>query len=767
MKQVYYIMKAELQTLFYSPVAWLILVVFSVQCAVAFCDTLDVVTKAAVEGMKLPGLTSWFFGRDMQGLGVLMAGIRYLYIYFPLLTMGLISREVANGSIKLLDSSPVSSVQIVMGKFFSMIVYSLVLVFVLLVFVVIGMGTIENFNYSLIWVMLLGMILTMATYSAIGLFMSSLTRYPVVAAIGSFVVFFVLERIGQYGQNWDVVRDITSWLSLAGRTNTFLNGFFASQHVIYLLGITILFVSFTVLKLWLSHFHYPRWRQGAYYLGVLCVIVGIGLVTSLPGMRFYVDVTENQSNSIRPESREIMEALKDKGELTITTYVNLMDRYRTLGLPASISKDKADFDKYVRFKPDIKFKYVYYYAPSDLPDNQARIKPNLTFEEAAREMARLNRVDFGIFKTKEEIDQMVDLVPEHYRFVRFFELESGERSVLRVYDEIPPLPEEREYMVAFKRLLGDIPVIGVVTGHGERSIRDGDNLGYERVTSGIFNRYSWVNQGIDAMEVTLDKEIPVSVEALLIADPKTSYTEEELTQLDKYIARGGNLILMVEPDSHAVVQPLLDRFGVELMPGCLAQKPAIELANVVEAVTTEQAAQSTFNPSRRGIAVAMNGVAGLRWNTRAGYQVIPLMMTSPQSWSKMGKVDWILGPIEPDPSKGEQVGSNVTALGLTRMVEGREQRIFISGDADWMDNRELKGGRQGFQVHWPAALNDMLSEWMTYGKAPLKFAQLLVTDTKISISQAGAVWARWSLVWGGPLLLVAIGCFVCIRRNRF
>lgn len=767
MKQVYYIMKAELQTLFYSPVAWLILVVFSVQCAVAFCDTLDVVTKAAVEGMKLPGLTSWFFGRDMQGLGVLMAGIRYLYIYFPLLTMGLISREVANGSIKLLDSSPVSSVQIVMGKFFSMIVYSLVLVFVLLVFVVIGMGTIENFNYSLIWVMLLGMILTMATYSAIGLFMSSLTRYPVVAAIGSFVVFFVLERIGQYGQNWDVVRDITSWLSLAGRTNTFLNGFFASQHVIYLLGITILFVSFTVLKLWLSHFHYPRWRQGAYYLGVLCVIVGIGLVTSLPGMRFYVDVTENQSNSIRLESREIMEALKDKGELTITTYVNLMDRYRTLGLPASISKDKADFDKYVRFKPDIKFKYVYYYAPSDLPDNQARIKPNLTFEEAAREMARLNRVDFGIFKTKEEIDQMVDLAPEHYRFVRFFELESGERSVLRVYDEIPPLPEEREYMVAFKRLLGDIPVIGVVTGHGERSIWDGDNLGYERVTSGIFNRYSWVNQGIDAMEVTLDKEIPVSVEALLIADPKTSYTEEELTQLDKYIARGGNLILMVEPDSHAVVQPLLDRFGVELMPGCLAQKPAIELANVVETVTTEQAAQSTFNPSRRGIAVAMNGVAGLRWNTHAGYQVIPLMMTSPQSWSKVGKVDWILGPIEPDPSKGEQVGSNVTALGLTRMVEGREQRIFISGDADWMDNRELKGGRQGFQVHWPAALNDMLSEWMTYGKAPLKFAQLPVTDTKISISQAGAVWARWCLVWGGPLLLVAIGCFVCIRRNRF
>ena len=136
MKQVYYIMKAELQSLFYSPVAWLILVVFSIQCAVSFCDTLDQVTKAIAEGMQMPGQTRWFFNRDWQGIGVFGTGMRYLYIYFPLLTMGLISREIANGSIKLLDSSPVSAVQVVTGKFLSMIVYSFVLIAVLIFFVV-------------------------------------------------------------------------------------------------------------------------------------------------------------------------------------------------------------------------------------------------------------------------------------------------------------------------------------------------------------------------------------------------------------------------------------------------------------------------------------------------------------------------------------------------------------------------------------------------------------------------------------------------------
>ena len=45
----------------------------------------------------------------------------------PLLTMGLMSREFSSRSIKLLYSSPVTSSQIVMGKFLAMMAYGLVL----------------------------------------------------------------------------------------------------------------------------------------------------------------------------------------------------------------------------------------------------------------------------------------------------------------------------------------------------------------------------------------------------------------------------------------------------------------------------------------------------------------------------------------------------------------------------------------------------------------------------------------------------------------
>ena len=767
MRQIYYIMKAELQSLFYSPIAWLILVVFTVQCSVAFCDTLDSVTKAVAQGSKMPGLTGWFFSRDFQGIGVFNAGMRYLYIYFPLLTMGLFSRELASGSIKLLDSSPVSTTQVVLGKFFSMLVYAFVLLGVLMIFVIFGGLSIDNFVYTRIWVTFLGMFLTMATYSAIGLFMSSLTRYPVVAAIGSFVVFIILERIGSYGQSWDGIREITTWLSFSGRIKTIMDGLLTSQNIIYFTGITVLFLCFTVLKLWLGHYHYPLWRKASYYIGILLVIILLGWTSDRPALRCYFDATENEMNTITWESREIIEALKDKGKLTITTYVNLMDPYRNLALPSNISRDKSGFDKYVRFKPDIDFKYVYYYAPTDKPHKMQKMKPNLTFDETAKEIARLCRVNFSIFKTKEEIDQIVDLAPEHYRFVRFFEL-NGQRSALRIFDDIPPLPNDQEYMATFKRLMGGMPQIGVVKGHGERSIHDGSHGGYERVATSIFNRYSWLNQGIDGVEVELGEPVPESISILLIADPKRAYAAAELANLDAYLARGGNLILLVEPESHAVTQSLLDRFHVRLMEGCLAEKPTIELANVVCSHFTPEG-MALFHGRHYPFGLprlAMNGAAAFEVTGQSDFKIVSMMSSDPQTWNKIGKVDWIMGPIEPDAANGEFVRAYSTVLGLTRMVGEREQRIFIAGDADWMSNKELVQGRQGFRGHSPAALNWVLSDWMTYGQAPIYLSRPAVSDTRISTTQEGAFWVRMLFVWGISLILAVCGATICIRRNR-
>ena len=53
----------------------------------------------------------------------------------------------------------------------------------------------------------------------------------------------------------------------------FLDGLLTSQNVVYFVAITLLFLCFTILKLWLGRYHYPVWRKVLYYVGILSVIV--------------------------------------------------------------------------------------------------------------------------------------------------------------------------------------------------------------------------------------------------------------------------------------------------------------------------------------------------------------------------------------------------------------------------------------------------------------------------------------------------------------
>jgi len=102
--------------------------------------------------------------------------------------MGLISREINGGTIKLLYSSPVKIQQIVFGKYLAMMVYSLVLIAIVGIFMIAGMFNIKSADGGMLLSGTLGFYLLLCTYSAIGLFMSCLTTYQVVAAVSTFVM---------------------------------------------------------------------------------------------------------------------------------------------------------------------------------------------------------------------------------------------------------------------------------------------------------------------------------------------------------------------------------------------------------------------------------------------------------------------------------------------------------------------------------------------------------------------------------------------------
>ena len=188
----------------------------------------------------------------------------------------------SSGSIKLLYSSPVTNQQIIFGKYLSMILYTFILCGILSIFIVLGAFTIENFDFIPVLTALLGILLLISAYSAIGLFMSTLTSYQVVAAIGTFITLFILNKVGRMWQNIELVRDITYWLSLNGRTNEFLSGLICSEDLLYFILVIILFLSFSVIRLNSNRQKIPTGITALKYTGVLLIAVTLGFISSRP-----------------------------------------------------------------------------------------------------------------------------------------------------------------------------------------------------------------------------------------------------------------------------------------------------------------------------------------------------------------------------------------------------------------------------------------------------------------------------------------------------
>ncbi len=109
--------------------------------------------------------------------------------------MGLISPETASGSIKLAYSSPVTSGQIVLGKYLAAIGFGCCLMLVPIASAIYGSLVIPSFDWAPVLVALLGLYLLICAYCAIGLFMSSLTTYQVVAAVGTLIVLAILNFV--------------------------------------------------------------------------------------------------------------------------------------------------------------------------------------------------------------------------------------------------------------------------------------------------------------------------------------------------------------------------------------------------------------------------------------------------------------------------------------------------------------------------------------------------------------------------------------------
>lgn len=760
MKTIYKLAKTELKTLFFSPVAWLILVVLAIQAGVLYLTRLNGQVKLQIMNWPLTSATLGTFA-GQRGLFTSMLG--YLYLYIPLLTMGIMSRETSSGSIKLLYSSPLTNTQIILGKYLALIIYGLALVGVLGIFSLHAIGIIHAADIPAILTGLLGMYLLICAYAAIGLFMSSLTTYAVVAAIGTLATFAVLNFMKGMWQEIPFVRDITYWLAISGRANTFIAGLLTTEDILYFLLVICLFLGLSILKLQQGRQKSSRGVNIARYAGIVAVTMLIGYFSAKPSLKFVYDSTAMKVNTLTQNSQEVLKKLTD--EVTITTYVNMLDQTYSLALPAYYKIDVERFDQYLRFKPEIKMKYVYYYHKANNPfiDKQY---PKLSDKQRIDTMAQIYDWDFKIVPYK-EIAGEVDLAGEDYRMVRVIERANGKKTFLRVYNDLMQFPAEAEITAAFKRLVTDLPVVGFVTGHGERESNGENDRGYKKFTQEKTFRHALINNGFDFSDVSLDKPVPDSIRILVIAEMKQAMAETEMANLQAYIAGGGNLLIAGEPGRREQMNAVTAQLGVQFMPGVLV-KPSTKLQADLLAVkpTGEGIAFSYYlgDMDKNKVVATMPTAAGLSFTEDKGYDVKTLFTSdSTNSWNELETTNFVDDSAICNPAAGESMQPYPVALALSRKVNNREQRIIVTGDADWLSNGELGMSRNVRASNF--SLSDASFSWLSDGEAPVDMRREASPDTSLTIRDKGLKTSIIFLRWLLPALLAGIGLIIWIRRR--
>lgn len=331
--------------------------------------------------------------------------------------MGLMSRELGSGSINLLYSSPVTNAQIILGKYLSMLIYGLALMGVLAVYVIYAICVVDNVDIPYILSGVLGVYLLLCVYVAIGLFMSSLTSYQIVAAVGTLAILAVLTYVKGMWQDIPFVREITYWFGISGRAGKFVGGLICSEDFIYFLVVIALFIGMTVIRMQARRQKTSWMVSLGKYAGIWFAAIALAYVTSRPVFMAYYDATHFKSNTLTPNSQKIIDQVK--GGLTITSYVNILDQFLWIGLPGNYNSDIRLFEQYVRFKPEIKMKYVFYYDTVK-NDRLERAFPGLSYEEKAKKVIEQNKLNPKKILTPEEIREQIDLTTtEGNRFVPF------------------------------------------------------------------------------------------------------------------------------------------------------------------------------------------------------------------------------------------------------------------------------------------------------------------------------------------------------------
>ena len=455
-------------------------------------------------------------------------------------------------------------------------------------------------------------------------------------------------------------------------------------------------------------------RGGTYALSITAVVLAIlvvlnVLVSALPSSLTKLDISATKLYSITSNTKVVVNALEE--DVTIYWIVqsgeeddiieNLLSKYESL----------SDHIKVVKKNPDVYPTFAEQYTNETVQNNSLVV-------ECGDRSRFIGYDDIYI--------QEADIYS--YTYSTSFD---GEGAITSAID----------YVVT-----DDLPQLYVLEGHGEQELPQNFKEQIEKE-----------NIETNTLSLLTVDEVPEDADAILIYEPSSDLSEEEVDMLYEYAENGGKLLVIAGPTEDGILENLyglLENYDVETCEGIVVEgnrdsytmQPYVLLPEMSSHEITDSLIEENYYPN-------MPISQGMIINDESG-AVTPLLTTSSESFSKAAGYD--LTTYEKED--GDVDGPFAVALSIDCSNEG--QIVWFSSAAflDDMYNALSSGSNSDLAMN---ALSSLIgeSEAMAIRSKSLNYNYLSITDSTASL-------LKTLMIGVFPLTYLGVGVFVILKRRR-
>ncbi|MEQ1620052.1 MAG: GldG family protein [Methylococcales bacterium] len=443
-----------------------------------------------------------------------------------------------------------------------------------------------------------------------------------------------------------------------------------------------------------THIHQQlRLKNGLITLILLGLIGGMAWLSSQHTLE--VDITGNAGNTLALQSQKVLSALPDP--VAITAFI-------PKGQPVRLQIAQL-VDRYSRIKPDLTLSFV---DPAANPDKAHELNIDAAGAVVIDYQGRSEKLNF--------IDEAA------------------------LSNALLHLTNANERWVSF------------LTGHGER-LSDGQaNFDFSEFSKEMDRRK------IKAQYINLANipAIPENSALLVIAAPAVALLPGELFLVKTYLDKGGNLLLLTEPDNQAI-NALLEQLNVQRLSGVI-----FDNSNTLYGLNDPSfivASDYAAHPATRGLQTItlFPTATALSLDKNSPFQATDLLKSSAESWTETSANN---GKAVFDAVGGDKQGPLTFAYALTReLADKKQQRIVVVGDSDFISNAYL--GNVG-----NLDLGLRIVNWLIHDDRSIDIPPKIAGDKSLQLTHTSVAIIGFGFLLVIPLSLLLTGLMIWRKRKQ-